>query len=853
MAFDAARGFQTGGSLKGALGRQWLEGFGGIPVGTLIGSFKIEEQIGSGGMGVVFRASRVVGGFEQTVAIKVLLATGAYERQRFRSEMEMLASLSHPNIAQLVDGGEIADGSLYLAMEFIDGVPLDDYCEAQALDTEGRIRLLLGIASALSYAHRNLIIHRDIKPNNILVSRADGRAKLLDFGIARLFGSASDDSLTIQTFGPMTPIYAAPEQFRGLANTVATDVYQFGVMMFRLISGGLPYSADTQDPLAWSRAVVDDEPLSLAKAHSRAHATQAIANGRPGKSISRDLDAIVQTALKKNPDDRYGSIDLLIADLEAFLSGRAVSARHGGPWYHAQRFLSRHWLASTLAALALASVVASGGVAIRQAMVARAAEASARTEAKKAEQRAAELEVVSRFQAEMLSKVTPRQAGEMLTKGIDAQVSAALLKSGLTEAELAHRMEDFSAQWQQVNATDAARMLIDRTILQPAVQTIDKDFKDQPAVDATLREAVARRYRELGLYAAAIPLQQRALELRRKVLGDDHPSTLQSIGNLADLLDPEKGKAYYFEAIERSNRTLGPDHPSTLRLLNNLTYNCLARSDLVNANRVGSDALERTRRVLGNEHPETLVAIHNMGTYYSMQGQFAEGERLFREALTTRRRVLGEDDPATLMSMSSLGTSLAGAGKPDEAEPILREALGLRRRIQGEEHPNTSASRMFLAELLVAKGKPAEAEPLMRESLAWCQRAFGANSPPTIRSVSLLGLTLHAQGKDAEAVELLRQWEPRARVAFAADNISRSTYMHRLGLSQSAIGDFSAAETHLLEAQEIFSAADQKPVLNENTLALAGLYEAWHAQDSRKGYDKKAAEWRGKLRERATE
>ena len=459
MASEAMRALRTGGGLKGVLGRQWLEGFGAVPVGTLIGSFKVEEQIGAGGMGVVFRASRVVGGFDQTVAIKLLLAAGARERERFRAEMDILASLSHPNIAQLVDGGETADGSLYLAMEYIDGIPLDEHVAAHALDTEGCIRLLLSVATALSYAHRNLIIHRDIKPNNILVSRADGRPKLLDFGIARLFGANSDDSATIPMFGPMTPTYAAPEQFSGQPNSIATDVYQFGVMMFRLVSGSLPYTADPQDPMAWSRAVVEDEPLTLNKARSRADTAQPKALRRPNKPLPRDLDAIVQTALKKDPNDRYGSIDLLIADLEAFLSGRPVSARRGGPWYHAQRFLSRHWLASSLATLALVIVIASGGVAISQAVVARAAEASARTEARKAEQRAAELEVVSRFQAEMLSQVTPKQAGEMLTDGITAQVSDALTKIGLTESDHVRRMHDFSTQWRQVNATDAARML----------------------------------------------------------------------------------------------------------------------------------------------------------------------------------------------------------------------------------------------------------------------------------------------------------------------------------------------------------------------------------------------------------
>ena len=228
--------FATGGALKGRLGRHLLdrEPGPGVPTGTRIGAFEVVEQIGSGGMGAVFLGARVVGGFELTVAIKLMLASDDITRERFRAEMEILASLRHPHIAQLIDGGEGADGALYLAMEYVDGVPLDEYCEQQGLDTKARIRLLLTIADALAHAHRNLVIHRDIKPNNILVGHQDGRPRLLDFGIAKLLGEQRDRNLTMPGYGPMTPTYAAPEQFRGEPVTVATDVYQFGVLMYRV-------------------------------------------------------------------------------------------------------------------------------------------------------------------------------------------------------------------------------------------------------------------------------------------------------------------------------------------------------------------------------------------------------------------------------------------------------------------------------------------------------------------------------------------------------------------------------------------------------------------------------------------
>lgn len=221
MSFDTEPMFATGGALRGAVARRLLA-HDAVPeaaAGTRIGAFEIREPIGRGGMGAVFRAERVEGGFEQTVAIKRMSATDATTRERFRAEMEILARLAHPNIAQLVDGGVCADGSLYLAMEYVDGEPIDDYCERRGLGTDERIRLLLRIADALAHAHRSLVIHRDIKPSNILVRRSDGRPKLLDFGIAKLYGEAQDRELTQQGFGPMP---AASHHADNLASAAAT-------------------------------------------------------------------------------------------------------------------------------------------------------------------------------------------------------------------------------------------------------------------------------------------------------------------------------------------------------------------------------------------------------------------------------------------------------------------------------------------------------------------------------------------------------------------------------------------------------------------------------------------------------
>jgi serine/threonine protein kinase len=300
--------------------------------GRRIGPFQLTRMLGAGGMGAVYQGQRVDGGFRQTVAIKLVGGIHPGLTARFGRERQILAELRHPHIAQLLDGGETSDGMPYFAMEYIDGHPITEYADALGLDVDARLRLLIEVAEALAYAHRRNVIHRDIKPNNILVN-ADGHVKLLDFGIAKLLKGDSGPTLTHQRMGPMTPEYAAPEQFRGGELSAATDVYQFGVLLFRLLAGRLPYSASNDDGLAWARAVSEQEPMSLTGALRDAR--RAIARNASGEVTLRrfalrrgtDLDAVVRRCLAKAPGARYPSMDALIADLQAYLAPEQRSHR----------------------------------------------------------------------------------------------------------------------------------------------------------------------------------------------------------------------------------------------------------------------------------------------------------------------------------------------------------------------------------------------------------------------------------------------------------------------------------------------------------------------------------------------
>lgn len=330
-------------------------------LGRRVGPFMLTEQIGAGGMGAVYRGERVEGGFRQTVAIKLILGSHPEVLERFGRERQILADLRHPRIAQLLDGGETDDGMPYFAMEFVAGRNLDAYADATGADIEGRIRLLLQVAEALAYAHRQKVLHRDIKPSNIVVGD-DGQVKLLDFGIARLLESSEHTALTVDQMGPMTPDYAAPEQFSGGPLGAATDIYQFGTLMFRLLSGRLPLRSTGSGPLAWARAVVEQPPQSLREALreageiSRQESTAQDRQRRFRAPRLADLECLLAGMLAKAPADRYRDMPAVIDDLQAYLDGRRVkgTTSTSRPRRFAVRRRSRLLWAALLSVMALA-------------------------------------------------------------------------------------------------------------------------------------------------------------------------------------------------------------------------------------------------------------------------------------------------------------------------------------------------------------------------------------------------------------------------------------------------------------------------------------------------------------------
>ena len=355
-------------------------------LGRRIGPYEILSEIGRGGMGTVYLASRADDQFRKLVAIKVVNPNQEAEAMvaRFRRERQILANLEHPNIAQLLDGGTAPDGSPYLVMEYVGGMPIDEYCDSRQLSIAGRLRLFRTVCCAVHYAHQNLIVHRDLKPTNILV-KADGTIKLLDFGIAKLLnpdpaGTPLEKTATAMRI--MTPEYASPEQTRGDAITTATDIYTLGVVLYELLSGHRPYRslpeilsdrAPEKPSVAVNRveqAKGDGEPFS--RTPRRVAAERGAKPAALRRKLTGDLDAITLKALRKSPALRYGSAERLADDVQKHLDGLPVAARGDKPAYRLSKFLHRHTIAVAVLALTFALLAATAWMAASQVAAARA-------------------------------------------------------------------------------------------------------------------------------------------------------------------------------------------------------------------------------------------------------------------------------------------------------------------------------------------------------------------------------------------------------------------------------------------------------------------------------------------------
>jgi serine/threonine-protein kinase len=723
----------------------------GVEAGERVGPWRIQGEIGRGGMGVVYLAERADGAFEQRAALKLLRrgldSDDALER--FRRERHILARLEHPHIARVLDGGAMHSGRPYLVMEYVEGLPITAFCDARRLGIDERLRLFDLVGAAVQHAHGRLVIHRDLKPANILVT-ASGVPKLLDFGIAKAL-HPDDGSLATRTIARvLTPAYASPEQVRGEAVTTATDVYGLGLVLYELLSGRRALAEPGSHPADLERAVLerDPGPPSLAARTGAAAETRGTTPDRLRRRLSGDLDTIVLTALRKEPERRYASVEAMRLDLGRHAQGLPVQARRPTLAYRAGKFARRHRLAVGVAAAAFASLSGALLIVARERDRARAAETRA--------------SAVNDFLVrELLQASTPEKAqGRTLTVAevlanasraathafrdqpeIEAEVRGTLAGSyaalgrpgdARAHAEAAHRL---LARYRGADAAETLRarhrlgeLLIDEGRFAEARAEFENLLVRQEArfgashVDTLATAgALGRALRGLGELAPA------AARLRAAIAGAraHHPGEWRLALELqSELVDVDLDLALAIEAesvcremLATQRAALGAEHPDVARTLARLAAALYRQFRYAEATAAGEEVVALDARIYGEDHPATADALMELARVYD-HGLFRYADALaaYERALRVYRRALGDEHPKTIRALYQTAFNHRAGGRPARAEPIYREVLEVRRRTLGERHPDTIRTLLSLNFVLVAAGRTTEAREAARQA-----------------------------------------------------------------------------------------------------------------------------------------
>ena len=828
--------FRSGGTETGSTGFSAADARR-VPV--RIGHYRIIRILGEGGMGTVYEAEQEHP--RRTVALKVIKPGWASAEllRRFEQESRALGRLQHPGIAQIYEAAT-ADGGFgpqpYFAMEFIRGDSLHAHVASHHLDTRQRLELMVKVCDAVQHAHQRGIIHRDLKPSNILVDES-GQPKILDFGVARV--TDSDAQATRQTdVGQLvgTLAYMSPEQVLAdpLELDLRSDVYALGIILYELLAGRLPYDLGGQMH-EMTRAILEEDPRRLS-------------------SISRlyrgDIETIAAKALEKEKARRYTSAAELASDIGRYLRDEPISARPASAIYQLQKFARRH--------RALVSGIAAVFVVLVAGIIASTWQAS----------RAGRAEQAARAEA-----ATVQAVNDFLLKDLLSQAGAT------TQAQRAIKPDpDLKV----------------RTALDRAAMRIEGRFATQPVVEASIHFTIGNAYRELGLLPESERHLRRAADLRRRVLGEEHPDTLSGDNNLGQLYR-EQGK--YAEAekvltkvLETRQRVLGEEHPRTLITMANVGLVLHEQGKYDQAEPILTRVLETEKRVRGEEDPETLISMHNLAKLYGDLGKLAQAETLLITASEIGRRTLGEEHPHVMGSLNNLAGVYYLQGKYAEAEPVWTTLLGIKKRVLGDEHPETLTGMNNLAALYRQLGKHVEAEGLLTRVVEVQHRVLGDEHPNQLASMSSLGQLYQRQGKVAEADALYtkslegqrrvngpthlntlntmrllgglcreegnyRRAEALLREALGGFKKIRPDYWARfeiestLGASLTGQSRFAEAEPFLLSGYEgmtrlaVTIPPVSRPSLNQAGDWIVELYERW-------GRSEKAAEWRQRVKQR---
>jgi serine/threonine protein kinase len=783
-----------------------------------IGRYKLLEQIGEGGCGVVYVAEQEEP-VRRRVALKVI-KLGMDTRQviaRFEAERQALAMMDHPNIAKVLDAGTTESGRPYFVMELVRGIRITDYCDENRLAPRERLQLFVQVCRAVQHAHQKGVIHRDIKPSNILVTVNDGRPvpKVIDFGIAKATQGRLTDRTVYTAFEQFigTPAYMSPEQavMTTLDIDTRSDIYSLGVLLYELLTGRTPFDAKElmEAGLDAMRQTIREcePPRPSTKLNHLAGDELTTAAKRRGSDVPRlihllqgDLDWIVMKALEKDRTRRYETANGLAMDVERHLRHEPVEARPPSKVYRFQKLVRRNKLAFAAALAVAAALVLGAVISASQAVRATRAEGAA----------------------------------------MHSQQQAEAMNLFLTEDLLYQATPDANASEKNVTMKE---------VLEKAARKLDHDAQiaKEPELEARLRLAVGNTYFKLGILGEAERHIRRAVGLRRSCLGPLHEQTLAAqeilvwflVGGLKNVTE---GEQLSRETWQGRRQVLGPEHRDTLDSMDTYATALTLQKKYEEAEPICRECLELRGRVLGTNHSDFLVTLGNLGQLLAERGNLAEAERVVRDVIQRRTRAGLADRTDTFACIHNLAVILLLADRVDEAEPLLADACRRARQLFGPENPlSTLRLQLTLARVWAGQGRLDEAENLAAQTLSIYRRS-ASSYEGTGRALLFLGRVKVEQGKLDEAEPLLREALTLLREHYASGRELIAQAANLLGVVAVGHQAYPEAENLLLSDTEPFFAPD---VLMSTAERRAGvdhiiqLYQSW-------GKPEKAATWQRK-------
>ncbi|MEL6302439.1 MAG: serine/threonine-protein kinase [Pseudomonadota bacterium] len=769
--------------------------------GTDVGPYRLTEVIGRGGMGVVYRAARNDGAFEQEVALK-LLPTGVSEDhlQRFEAERQILAPLQHPHIARLLDGGFSADGTPYFVMDYVDGVPITQYCDAQQLDVRQRLKLFGQVCSAVQYAHQNLVVHRDLKPSNILVTDG-GVVKLLDFGIAKLLDQSarSRPSLTQVGARVMTPEYASPEQIRGDSITTSSDVYQLGVLLYELLTGRRPYKAIAIREM--ERIILEEEPTRPSTAITMvmdatpetSTQTHAMTTQKLQRELRGDLDQIILKALSKRPDHRYSSVEAMADDLGRHLQGMPVLAQ-GNRWtYVASKFMRRHRTGIGALALTFSALAVGLGAALWQGKIAADERDRAQQQERLASEVAGFMKGMFFFFASSVPEGTSPSPMDVLQQGVvraeqiddDRELAGALL----------HEIADLHIWIREYPKADE---LFERTL----------ELRQTPRGQMAVLERLATSARLQNQLDRAMPLYEQAVAIGDEFLAEDDldmASVLNTYGiALSDAEELETAERIQRRVVAIREAQPMDNHSDRAQLaaaLDNLGVIIAKSGRLMDALSYHEQGLAYREMISQDVAGENMDVAWSLLNIMSIQALLAEWDQLLEHAdrqIRIADSTLGSNHRMSVGGRRLKALALLEQGELDDARLLHSEAESNLRDNAFADKEELLLLGMLGARIEREAGAVATSEQLLRDLWPALDEQWQTNKKSAFAGLVAieLGKTLVAASRIQEALEWFE-------LAVLIETQSRPAGHYRVGIAHLELAEASAKAADRVEHAQV--------------------------------------------------